>query len=164
MQHLLQTLNISHVTTSYHPQSNSKVGRFHKTFNDVMSKKVKEHLDTWDLYINQVLAAISFNNNESTKFSTFYLLYNREPVMPVDNILKPRQKYMGEEPHKLHLEQQYKSFVLFHRHLKRTKKRQAKYADRNSKHTNFQVGEPYMLSNNSKKANFKEGGNHTIEL
>ena len=91
MQHLLQALNIIHITTSYyHPQSNSKVGRFHRTFNDVMSKKVKEHLDTWDLYINQVLTAIRFNTNESTKFSPFYLLYNRVPVMPVDNILKHR--------------------------------------------------------------------------
>ena len=36
---------------------------------------------------------------------------------------------MGEEPHKLGLEQQHKSFVLVHRHLKRAKKRQAKYAD-----------------------------------
>ena len=139
MQHLLQILKISHVTTSYyHPQSgNSKVERFHRTFNDVMSKKVKEHLDTWDLYINQVLAAIRFSTNDSTKFSPFYLLYSREPVMPVDNILKPRQKYMGQEPHKLGLEQQNKSFVLVHRHLKRAKTRQAKYADRNSKYTDF---------------------------
>ena len=90
MQHLLQTLNIIHITISYyHPQSNSKVERFHRTFNDVMSKEVKEHLDTWDLYINQVLAAIRFN--ESTKFSPSYLLYTREPVMPIDNILKPSQ-------------------------------------------------------------------------
>ena len=90
MQHLLQTLDISHITTYYHPQSNSEVEGFHRTFNDVMSKKVNEHLDTWDLYISQVLAAIRFNTNESNKFSTFYLLYNREPVMPIDNILKPR--------------------------------------------------------------------------
>ena len=44
---------------------------------------------------------------------------------------------MGEEPHMLGLEQQHKSFVLVHRHLKRAKKRQAKYADRNSKYTDF---------------------------
>ena len=115
MQYLLQTLNISHVTTSfYHPQSNSKVEKFHRTFNDLMSKKFKEHLDTWDLYINQVLAAIRFNTNEPTKFSPLYLLYNREPVMPIDNILKHRQKYMGEEHHKLGQEQQCKSFALVH--------------------------------------------------
>ena len=153
MQHLLQTLNMSHITTSYyHPQSNSKVERFHRTSNDVMSKKVKEQLDTWDLYMNQVLAAIRFNTNESTKFSPFYLLYNREPVMPIDNILKPRQKYMGEEPHKLGLEQQHKSFVLVHRHLKRANKRQAKYADRNSKCTDFQEGDPVYVKQQQQKS------------
>ena len=137
MQHFLQTLNISHITICYyHPQSNSEVERFHRSFNDVMSKKVKEHLDTWDLYINQVLVAIRFNTNEPTKFSPFYLLYNREPVMQIDNILNPRQKYM----------------VLVHRHLKRAKKRQAKYADRNSKHTDFQVGDPVYVKQQQQKS------------
>ena len=52
-----------------------------------MSKKVSESLDTWDIYLNQVVAAIRFNINESTKFSPFYLLYNHDPVLPIDNIL-----------------------------------------------------------------------------
>ena len=49
---------------------------------------------------------------------------------------------MGEEPYKLGLEHQHKAFVLVHRHLKKAKKRLAKYADRNSKYTNFQIRDP----------------------
>ena len=97
-----------------------------------MSKKVSDSLATWDNYLNQVLAAIRFNANESTKFSPFYLLYNCNPVLPIDNILKPRRRYLGEEPHKIGLEQQHKSFVIVHQHLKKAKRRQARYPDKNS--------------------------------
>ena len=82
---------------------------------------LSDSLDTWDL--NQVLAGIRFNINESTKFSPFYLLYKCNQVLPVDNILKPRIRYLGEEPHKIGLEQQHKSFIMVHKHLKNTKRR-----------------------------------------
>ena len=64
-----------------------------------MSKRVSENVETWDIYFNQVLAAIRFNTNELAKFSLFYLLYNCDPLLPMDNILKPRHKYYEEEPH-----------------------------------------------------------------
>ena len=90
MKHTLDELKIKHITTSVgHPQSNAKVERFHRTLHDVMSKKIQENFETWDIHLNQVLAAIRFNVSESTKFSPYYLLYNRDPVFPLDNVLKP---------------------------------------------------------------------------
>ena len=92
MKYTLEQMNISHVTTSYyHPQGNSKLERFHITLH-VMCKRVSENVETLDMYLNQVLAAIRFNTNDSTKFSPFYLLYNHDPLLPKDNILKPRKK------------------------------------------------------------------------
>ena len=125
MKHTLQEINISYATTSYyHPQGNSKIQQFHLTLDDVMSKKVSDSLHTWDIYLKQVLAAIRFNINESTKFSPFYLLFNCDPVLPIDNILKTRRRYLEEEPHKTGLKQQHRSFVMVHKHLKKAKRRQ----------------------------------------
>ena len=139
-------MNISHVTTSYHHlQGNSKVECFHWTLHDVMSKKISDRLDACNIYLNQKLAAIRFNINESTKFSSFYLLNNCNPVLPIDNILKPRRRYLGEKPHKIGLEQQQKSFVMLHLHLKKAERRQARYADKNSQYTGFKVGDPECL-------------------
>ena len=71
-------LKIDHVLTSvYHPQSNAKVERSHRTLHDVLAKKVADNQQTWDLFLNQALAAIRFNVSESSKFSPFFLLYNR---------------------------------------------------------------------------------------
>ena len=87
------------------PQGNSKVEQFQWTLHDVMSK-VSHSLDTWDIYLYQILAAITFNINESTKFCPFYLLCNHDPVLLVHNIFKQERRYLGDEPHKMALEQQ----------------------------------------------------------
>ena len=138
-----QRLKIDHVTTSvYHPQSNAEVERFHRTLHDILAKKVADNPQTWDLNLNQALAAIRFNVSESSKFSPFYLLYNRDVVLPVDIILKPRRKYLGEDYHQTVLQEQHKAFVSVRNHLKKAKKRQAKYADRGTKPIDYEVGDP----------------------
>ena len=152
MKYTLEQWNISQVTTScYHPQGNSKVERFYRTLHDVMSKRVSENVETWDIYLNQVLAAIRFNANDLTKVSPFYFIYNHDPLLPIDNSLKPRHRYYGEEPHRIDLQQQHKSFVLVHRHLKKAKKRQAKCANKNSEYTDFLKLVILCTSNNSKE-------------
>ena len=108
----LQSLKIDHIRTSvYHPQSNARVERFHRTLHDILAKKTQESQNTWDLFLNQTLAAVRFNISQSSKYSPFFLLYNRDVVLPVDNLLKPRRKYVGEEMHLIALQEQHKSLV-----------------------------------------------------
>ena len=148
---VLESLKIDHVLTSvYHPQSNAKVERFHRTLHDVLAKRLADDQRTWDLHLNQALAALRLNVSESSKFSPFYLLYNRDVVLPVDNLLKPRRKYHGEELHKITLQEQHKAFVTVRNNLRKAKKRQAKYADRNSKAVEFEIGDPVNYKNNKR--------------
>lgn len=148
----LAKLKIDHVLTSiYTPQSNAKVERFHRTLHDVLAKKVADNQQTWDMHLNQTLSAIRFNVSESSKFSPFFLLYNRDVVLPVDNILKPRRKYVGEEYHQIALQEQHKSFVHVRNHLKKAKKRQAKYADKGTKIVDYKVGDPVYYENKRRK-------------
>ena len=129
----LESLNIDHVLTSvYHPQSNAKVERFHRTLHDVLAKRLADDQQTWDLHLNQALAAIRFNVGESSKYSPFNLLYNRDVVLPVDNLLKPRRMYPGEEEHKITLQEQHKAFLTVNNNFRKAKRRQARYADRNT--------------------------------
>ena len=68
----MQSLNIHHVLTSvYHPQSSAKVERFRRTLHDVLSKKLQENQQIWDLYLNQALADIRFNTSMSSNFRHF---------------------------------------------------------------------------------------------
>ena len=150
----LAKLKIDHVFTSvYRPQSNPKVERFHRTLHDVLAKKIADNQQTWDLFLNQALAAIRFNVSESSKFSPFFLLYNRDVGLPIDNILKPCRNYLGEELHQTALQAQQKSFVAVRNHLGKAKTRQAKYADRGAKSVEFKVGDPVYYKNNKGKEN-----------
>ena len=110
-----------------------------------MSKKVSYSLDTWDIYLNHLLPAIRFNINESTKFAPFVLFYNHDPVLPIDNILNQQEGTLGQEPQKIGLEQ-HKLFVMIHyQHLKKAKRIQARYPDKNSQYTEFEVGHSVYL-------------------
>ena len=120
MQEVCEELNIKHIKTSfYHPQGNAKIERFHRTLHDILSKLTADNPKSWDLFLNQALAAIRFNPSDTTKMSPFFALYNRDPVLPLDNILQPRRKYHGEQYHKIALERQHKSFLLVHKFQKR---------------------------------------------
>jgi len=146
MQETLEALNIRHVTTSfYHPQSNAKVERFHRTLHDIISKKLEDNLNTWDLFLNQSLAAVRFCVSETTKFSPYYLVYNRDVILPIDNLLMPRRRYLGEDRHQIALEQQHKAFVTVQRNLQKARKRQAKYAQRNTHPVELKVGDPVYV-------------------
>ena len=77
----LAKLKIDHVLTSvYHPQSNAKCERLHRTLHDILVKAVADNQQSWDSHLNQSLASIRFNVSESSKFSPFFLLYNRDVV------------------------------------------------------------------------------------
>ena len=139
------------MTSVYRPQSNAKVERFNRTLHDVLAKKIADDQQTWDLFLNQALAAIRYNISESSKFSQFFLLYNRDVVLPIHNILQLRRKYVGEEYHRTALQEQHKSFVTVRNHPRKAKKRQAKYADRGPKEIEYKVGDPVYYKNPRKE-------------
>ena len=94
-----------------------------------------------------------FGVNESTKQSPFFLLYNREVVLPIDNILKPRRKYQGEEPHKIAIEQQHKNFLLVHQNRKKAqKKRNERINKTRSSKVELKVRDPVYYRNHKPKS------------
>ena len=59
---------------------------------------------------------------------------------------------MGKSRTKLVYREQHKSFVLVHKHLKKAKKRQVKYANQNSEYTEVQIGNPVYLKQQQRKS------------
>ena len=128
MENLCKELNIKHIFTSpYHPQGNGKTERVHKVMNDMLAKKTGKHVENWDTYLPQVLGAYRVGISETIGHSPFFLLYTRDPVVPIDNLLRPRRKYVGGDHLKIALERHHEAFVRVQRNLRKARNKQKKY-------------------------------------
>ena len=66
-------------TTTYRPQTDGLVERFNKTIVQCLSAYVNEHKKDWDEWIPYILSAYRTSIHESTGFTPFELVYNRDP-------------------------------------------------------------------------------------
>eukprot|EP00794_Sanderia_malayensis_P014549 gene14549-16052_t len=81
-------INTRHLhTTSYHPQTDGLVERFNATLAEGISMYVSSHQKDWDKHIPLILFAYRVSPNATTGESPFYLLYGREPRLPIDTAL-----------------------------------------------------------------------------
>ena len=135
------------------PRVTGMVERSHPTLISIFSKKIATEGNSWDRWLGFSLAAMRFGVNESTQQSPFFLLYNGEVVLTIDNILKSRRKYQGEEPHKIALEQQHKNFLLVHQNrTKAQKKRNERINKTRSSEVELKVGDPVYYRNHKPKS------------
>ena len=71
-------------TTAYHPQTDGLVERFNGTLAEGLSMYVSTHQKDWDEHLPIILFAYRVSPNATTQESPFYLLYGREPRLPID--------------------------------------------------------------------------------
>lgn len=119
MREVLASLNIVHITTTpYHPRVMLKWRGSTRPW-----EMARSDTKIWDLYLTQALAALRFTINETSRFSPYYMLFGRDVVLSVDDLVKLHKKYMGEDQHQLFIEKQPKLFVQARRRIKKAQKR-----------------------------------------
>ena len=93
--------------------------------HDLISKHLFQTNEqtAWDTYIPFVLSALRTSTNTSTKFSPYFLLYKQDPIMPLDTLLKPRTKYLGDEDHKFNLQRLHIAYTVTRDKIKRSQDR-----------------------------------------
>jgi hypothetical protein len=78
-----------HLSTPYHPQTNGLVERLNRTLCNAIGKLVQLHGKEWNEYLPSVLFAYRTMQQNSTKFTPFYLTYGRQAITPLDLKLQP---------------------------------------------------------------------------
>ena len=71
-------------TSAYHPQSNGLCERQNRTIKDSLAKVLEEKPKEWPNIIDGILFAHRVSIHYSTKYSPFFLMYNRHPILPID--------------------------------------------------------------------------------
>ena len=87
----------------YHPQSNSRIDGFHLFLKACMAKHISPGLE-WDEVCPIAMAAYNFLPNEHARESPFFLMFGRDPRIPLTEALKPRLRYLGNDEVILSLE------------------------------------------------------------
>ena len=90
MDQVLKQLGIEQIFSAlYHPQSNGKLEVFHKYLKLTLKKLCQKDPSNWDQYLNQVLASYRVMPNLATAETPFFLVYGRDPNLPLHQLLDP---------------------------------------------------------------------------
>ena len=152
MTDLLSQFNIKHIKiTPYNAKANGKIERFHRIMHDLLAKHMFEKSDKeWDKYLPFVLSAIRTSTSKATGYSPHFLLYKQEPLLPIDNILKPRTIYFGDEPHKLDIQRMHIAYNIARKNILKSQEKSLKYHNRNARPNPIDVGSLVYLWNSGK--------------
>ena len=84
---MFEKTNVEHrISSAYHPQTNGLDERTNQTLVHSLTKLITTQ-DEWDLSIDAALYAYRIGTQDSSRFSPFFLLYNRHPRKAIDHEL-----------------------------------------------------------------------------
>ena len=110
IQELCKILKISKTrTTAYHPQCDGLVERFNRTLQNMIATITTDHPFDWEEALPKVCIAYNTTIHSTTGYSPFYLMYGREPRLPIDIVYgtqSPSPDNFVRQSHKL-MEQAY---------------------------------------------------------
>ena len=134
-------------TPPYHPASNNRIEGFHAFLKACIAKHVAPQLE-WDVLIPLACAAYNFIPNEHSKESPFFLMFGRDPVLPLNTLLGPKMRYLGNDLNILFLEAMKNMFEIVATNLKMA--REKRDPENNPLPTKLQHEDTVLVQNHTK--------------
>ena len=134
-------------TPPYHPASNGRIEGFHAFLKACISKHITLQLE-WDDLIPLASAAYNFMPNEHSKESPFFLMFGRDPVLPLNTLLEQKIRYMGTDINIISLESMKILYEIVATHLKLARERGD--PQKQPSPTKLQPGDTVVIQNHTK--------------
>ena len=148
-EQIAKELGVEHklYTPPYHPASNGCIEGFHAFLKACIAKHVAPQLE-WDALIPLACAAYNFIPNEHSKESPFFLMFGRDPILPLNTLLEPKIRYMGNDMNILSLEALKNMYEIAATNLKMA--REKKDSPKDHKPIQLQPGDMVLVQNHTK--------------
>ena len=104
-------------TPPYHLASNGMKEGFHAFLKACIAKHVAPQLE-WDILAPLAFASYNFIPNEHSKESPFFLMFGSDPILPLETLLGPKMRYLGNDINILSLEAMRNMFEIVATNLK----------------------------------------------
>ena len=89
----LDKLGIDHRrSTPLHPQSQGRIERFNRTFKEMLTKRINNQPESWEDHVGDALFAHRISVSSVTGYSPYYLMYGRQPRVPLTRLLQASTK------------------------------------------------------------------------
>ena len=97
----------------------------------------------WDVQVPLACAAYNFIPNEHSKESPFFLMFGRDPVLPLNTLIGPKMRYFGNDMNILSLEAMKNMFEIAATNLKIAQERRDPECD--PKPSKLQPGDTVLV-------------------
>ena len=119
---IAKKLGVQHKIYSppFHPQSNGRIEGFHQFLKACLAKHVTKSKE-WSDVIPIATSAYNFFPNEHSRESPFFLMFGRDPRVPLTEMFTPRTRYMGNEDCIISLEAMTEIYYLVAENLRKAR-------------------------------------------
>ena len=146
LAYVCQEFNIEqHFTRPYTPRSNRKTENFSKFLKASIRKLCQEDTAAWDQVLDQILLTNRCCPHTSMGETPYTLLYNRDPPLPVQKLIKCIEPYKGDNTLGKRMDQSQITLSMVTKMFERMQTNQKRYYQHEKTTHEFGVGHLVLL-------------------
>jgi hypothetical protein len=133
------------MSTAYHPETDGQTERMNRTLEQMLRAYTSVKQDDWDELLPYAEIAYNSAKQSSTGYSPFYLNYGQESILPSSLVKGNYTPDSGNATVENVLSQLGETMKLVQNNLIKAQEDQKKYADKNRRQEEFNVGDRVLL-------------------
>jgi len=137
----------------YYHEPNGICERHNGTITSILRKRVSQNPKDWSKYLHEATFAINTTVHSVTRFTPFFLVYGRNPNLPIDNLLPTIPDCLDDNESRVAEKRLQTALPIANANtVEAQEKERAKHDSRHT-HLQFKVGDLVLMKNLSTKKN-----------